>query len=151
MLKIFIISLLLFTGSSLALLPFANVVAQTPPAETYQPGYWQPVARVDINHPITINLINETGLTLAYSLTKSQIEPFAITPNQTMILKNVKLPLYALIYPNSQSLNNSLIDLKYEVQVTLANIVEVIIKRVENSSESHRTLTVHETGAIYLY
>ncbi|NJK47787.1 hypothetical protein HC931_06050 [Candidatus Gracilibacteria bacterium] len=30
------------------------LTAQNPPASTYQPGFWQPKARVDLNRPIAM-------------------------------------------------------------------------------------------------
>jgi hypothetical protein len=152
MFKILILTFLLIINSHGGnLLAEEKTVTQNPPAQTYQPGYWQPVARANIKLPIKINLINETDITVAYSVTESQMEPIVIKSHQTITLNNVKPPIYAVIYPDSENSNNSLIDLKYKVQITLDNIIEVTITKAENSSDSHRTFNLQETGAIYVY
>ncbi len=153
MLQFVTIGFLLLNGnySNLHSSLIQNIITQNPPAQTHQPGFWQPVARIDINRPITINLINKTGLIIDYTITDIKMEPVSINPDQTIILNNVKPSLYILVYPDSNNPDSSRIELKYEVQVTQENIVEVRIKTTEDSNNSNRTLNLQDTGGIYLY
>ncbi len=42
-------------------------ISQPSPTGDYEPGYWQPEATIaNINQPINITLINDTGITLHY-------------------------------------------------------------------------------------
>lgn len=56
-----------FTGVALIIGLTIPVVAQTPPASTYKPGYWQLIARVNPKNPVTITLINQTKFPLNYN------------------------------------------------------------------------------------
>ena len=149
-LKLLAIYSLLIGGAGL--LPLGVVTAQNPPAQTYQPGFWQPVARVDVNRPITLNLINQTGLIVDYAITDVEMKAVSIQSAQTVILDDIKPPLYVVIYPNSKKNPiNSRIYLKYEVEVTQTNIIEVKISQTEEDNQSHRSFNLQESGAIYIY
>lgn len=149
MLKSIIITLTLLMSGGL--LPGETATAQNPPAKTHQPGFWQPLARADINRPITINLINQAELIVDYAITEIKMKPVSIESGQTIILDNVKPPLDIVIYPDSKNPRSSRIYLQYEVKVTQENIVEVKIKTTEDGAQSHRSFNLQETGAIYLY
>ncbi|NCO74801.1 MAG: hypothetical protein GW795_04165 [Cyanobacteria bacterium] len=150
MFKSIIFSSLVLIGANLTMIP---VMAQTqdPPAETFQPGFWQPVARVDINKPISINIINETGFALNYALTDASLEPTVIEVDGQNILKNIQPPTYIVIYPDSKIPNSSRMSLKYFVEVTSDNTVELRVKQIENVSLGNRTFNLQRTGAIFLY
>ncbi len=150
-LKTIVYSSLLLASSSFYWFSTNTINAQTPPAQTYQPGFWQPVARVDLDRPITINLINETGIMIDYAMTNIENEPVRIEPEQTTVLDNVQPSLYMVVYPDSTDPDSSRIYLKYEVEVTEENIVEVRIKTTEDGIQSNRTFNLQDTGAIYLY
>ncbi len=128
-----------------------NATTQNPQAETYQPGFWQPVARVKLDQPITIKLMNKTGFAVDYALTDVKMEPAMIAPQATATLENIEPSVYIVVYPDSNIPNSSRIYLKYEVEVTKDNVVKVTIKQIEDGNKSHRTLNLQETGAIYLY
>ena len=55
-------SLSLIILLTLGVSPISVVQAQVPSAETYQPGYWQPVARFDTKRIVEVNIINNTCL-----------------------------------------------------------------------------------------
>ncbi|MBW4665665.1 MAG: hypothetical protein KME01_15965 [Chroococcus sp. CMT-3BRIN-NPC107] len=50
---LFLSQMIKFTGVALVIGLTVPVLAQNPPARTYQPGYWQPIARVNSNSPVT--------------------------------------------------------------------------------------------------
>jgi hypothetical protein len=151
MFKSVILSSVLFVGANLSLLPLESITAQNPPAETYQPGFWQPVARVDLNRPITVKLINESGLAVDYAITEIKMEPILIPEGETVTLENVQPSLYIVVYPNSKNPDSSRIALRYDVEVNEDNVVKVKIKQTEDGTESHRSFNLQNTGAIYLY
>jgi hypothetical protein len=141
-------TVLLSNASLMVMLP---TIAQNPPAETYQPGFWQPVARVDLQRPVKIDLINQTGLILDYAITETKMEPIQIAPEANVTLNKVDTPIYIVIYPNSSNPNSSTISLKYHVTVNDDNVVKVKIRQISNISGGNRTLNLQETGAIYVY
>ena len=55
------------TGFALVIGLTVPALAQNPPARTYQPGYWQPIARVNSKSPVTVTLVNQTKFPLSYS------------------------------------------------------------------------------------
>ena len=125
--------------------------AQNPPASTYQPGFWQPIARVNPNKPIQVNIANKTGLNIEYDLTTNRDNPpRLIFPKETTVIRGFPLPAYILINVASSEPNSSQINLKYEV-TTENNEVNVKISPVGNDTKGNTTLNLHETGAIYVY
>lgn len=127
-------------------------VAQTPPAKTYQPGFWQPAARVDVNRPIVIKLINETDITLNYDLTTNiDKSPEQLEPGKEISLKDFPIPAYLLINPDSSITNTSEFNLRYDVTVDTDNTAIVKILKVDSETAGNTTFNLHETGAIYIY
>ncbi|WP_041933147.1 hypothetical protein [Gloeothece verrucosa] len=131
-------------------------VAQNPPAKTYQPGFWQPVARVEVKRPLAIQLVNETDIPLEYDFTTSyDVPPQPIQPKQTVTLEEqFRLPAYLLINPSSQSSTASggtPFNLKFNVDVNKDNVVTVKIVKVDSNTPGNTTFNIHETGAIYVY
>ncbi len=148
LIKSFFFSLCL--GIALPLTPM--VYAQDPPAQTYQPGFWQPVARVELNRPITLNLINETGLEIDYAITNIDPDPIPVAANTTETLKNVNPELYIVVYPTSNNPNSSRISLNFKVEVTEDNVINIrILKLEEEEREGDRSINLQKTGAIYIY
>ena len=70
MFKSILFFLLLLTNFNLILRVNGNAIAQNPPAETFQEGFWQPVARVDLDKPIKLYINNVTNIPI--SQTNSQ-------------------------------------------------------------------------------
>ena len=137
---------------NLTLIPCILVQAQNPPAQTYQPGFWQPVARIDINRPSEVKLINKTDLILEYDLTNNQTEEVPnLAPGNTTSITGFKLPAYILIDPSTSNPDSSRIKLQYQVSVDSNNTVNVEIIRAEQNMMGNRTLNLHETGSIYIY
>ena len=153
--KPFLFSLVLLSNFGFGFGSFSfsedRLLAQNPPAKTFQEGFWQPVSRVDLEKPIKLYINNVTNIAIAYDITESKGEPVSILPSRVVRLKNVEPALYISIYPNSNKPNNSQINLKYQVDVTEDNIVVVNIFTTGDGTESNRSLNLHETGAIYLY
>lgn len=118
-------------------------MAQDPPAETYQPGPWQPIARIDPLQPVQVQILNQAGSLLEYGLT----DPDAVeqqlpttTTGQTLI---TSLPAFLTINTLERAA------LRYELTVQ-DNQVQVQVVRI-NDVVGDRTLNIDDTGAIYIY
>lgn len=122
-----------------------SVAAQDPPAETFQPGYWQPRARLDISRPIEIAFVNQTELMMEYSLTTNEAPPRQLLPGDTAVLKEIPVPAYVLINPKTP-----LKSVKYETKVA-DNVVTVTIKQISDALPGDTTLNIDPEGAVYIY
>lgn len=128
------------------------LVAQNPPASTYQPGFWQPAARVDLKRPIAIKLRNETDLTLNYDLTTNiNKKPEQLAAGEEAALSELPIPAYLLINPAPLTSDTSEFNLKYEISVDENNVVLVKIRKVAPEIPGDSAFNLHETGAIYIY
>lgn len=155
--KSLVFSSLLVTTANLTLLPF-EVNAQTETnnnssATTYQPGFWQPVARVNLEKPISLNIINETGIFLDYSFTNQNLTPTVLKPDETATIRslNPANSIYLVIYPDLNTPNASRISLKYSVEVTEDNVINLTISVIDEVSKGNRTFNLQPTGAIFVY
>ncbi|MGY6530998.1 MAG: hypothetical protein ACXITR_13825 [Cyanobacterium sp.] len=155
--KSLIASSLLVTTANVTLLLF-GVNAQTetnnnPPAQTYQPGFWQPVARVDTEKPISLNIINQTGIFLDYSFTNENLTPTVLRPDDTATIRSLNpgSSIYLVIYPDLNTPNASRINLRYSVEVSEDNVINLTISVIDEISRGNRTFNLQPTGAIFLY
>ncbi len=155
--KSLVFSSLLIATANLTLSPF-GVNAQTemnnnPPAKTYQPGFWQPVARVNTQQPISLNIINQTGIFLDYSFTNETLTPTVLKPNETTTIRslNPENSIYLVIYPDLNTSNASRISLKYSVEVAEDNMINLTVSMMDEISEGNRTFNLQPTGAIFVY
>lgn len=125
------------------------VLAQNnPPASTYQPGYWQPIARVNPNSPLVITLVNQTKSPLKYNFLDDKGEkdlPVGVTTS----IKVASLPVNLAIYdPSPQAASGKGSNLRYETVVN-KNDVQVVILPTKDNGFS--VLNIAKTGAIYAY
>ncbi|MBW4632435.1 MAG: hypothetical protein KME30_11215 [Iphinoe sp. HA4291-MV1] len=119
--------------------------AANPPARTYQPGYWQPVARVkNPNEPIQIKLVNQTGLPLQYGLTSGKGGIGELPIGGSAVISNTSVPDYLLVNALQQR-----VKLRDDIAVD-GNVVTVQIYQVE-AGASDITLNFDESGAVYVY
>ncbi|MEA5532980.1 hypothetical protein [Crocosphaera sp. XPORK-15E] len=129
-----------------------SIMAQDPPAETYQPGFWQPVARFDPKKPVEVKLINKTELSLEYDLTDVEfVNPDTLSPGETGILKNFGNSAYIVVYTLTPPNPETPFTLKFNIDVTADNIVTVTIEKAAPNFFGHRTFNLQKTGAIFVY
>ncbi len=121
------------------------IAQQQKPASTYQPGFWQPVARVNPDAPIFVNLINQTDITLEYSLTTYGFKPQFISSGETAQLTNLPQDAYILINPVSAQ-----ISLKYDINLADGNIINVTVQPSPDFS-GESTINIQSNGAVYKY
>jgi hypothetical protein len=144
-------SLSLILLLSLSIPHLSVVKAQNPPAETYQPGYWQPVARFDIKQTVAVNIINNTDIPIEYDLTDLEaMNPQSLQPTETGNLQGFGSTANIVIYPLVN--DTSQFNLRYQVQVDEENnIVNVSVIKDKPTFLGHRSVNLQKTGAIYLY
>jgi serine/threonine-protein kinase len=122
-----------------------------PPAQTYQPGFWQPVARVNPKRSFQIELVNRTNAAIEYAVTTNEFPPRQLAANQSVVLTHVPLDanllINALQSPTGKDLAASL-----QFNVTAAdNVVTVAIERGKGEQAGDSTINIHITGAIYVF
>ncbi len=135
----------------------SQIMGQNPPAETYQPGYWQPVDRFDVKRSVQVQLINNTNIPLEYDLTDLEsINPQSLKAGETGTLKNFGDSAYIVVYPTISVDPNDPLTLRFKVKVEEDNQIMVTIKKGEISQNDptflgHRAINLQKNGGIYLY
>lgn len=141
--------------STLSLTPASPIVAQdsgNPPASTFQPGFWQPVARFDPSQPVEVKLVNDTDMVLNYDITEVESEGFqSIGAGGTSILKGFGDSANIVIYPDSSVTSEVPFTLKFKVDVSADNMATITIQKVGKDFFGHRAVNLQKTGAIFLY
>jgi hypothetical protein len=133
------------------------LLAQTPPANTYHPGFWQPVARVNVRKPIVFKLINETSIPLEYDTPSSELAPpppKSLGVGETAEIKDLPLPANLLIYASNTiaaTEETSTISLKFEIAVDKNNVAVVRIRQISDDTTGNGSINLQKTGAIYVY
>lgn len=128
--------------------------AQTPPAKTFQPGFWQPVARFNPDRSVSLILVNQAGTPLNFDLvTEEAPAPRELPTGQSVTLTNLQNANYVMIYPTAPSDSAERpLTLKFTPQVDeKTNTVTVTIIEAEPSFLGHRTINLQKTGAIFFY
>ena len=143
-------SLSLIILLTLGVSPISVVQAQVPSAETYQPGYWQPVARFDTKRIVEVNIINNTDIPIEYDLTDLEaMNPQKLEPQQTGNLKGFGSSANIVIYPLVN--DTSEFNLRYTVAMDEDNnIVNVSVIKDKPSFLGHRSVNLQQTGAVYV-
>jgi len=118
-------------------------VIQETPAQTYTPGAWQPVARVNPYEPVTVIITNETGYNLETGLTTGQINT-QISPGGSYTMNNV--PKNSDLVINSIG-RASVLDYRIDVQ---DNTVYVTVKTAAVVAGDN-AINIQDTGAIFIY
>lgn len=124
------------------------VRAQDPPAETYQPGFWQPVARYNPSRLVEVRLVNRSGYTLLYDLTSDEVAPRRLTPGASTVLTNIRPDSYISLYSDDASQAVGL-PVRYNVSAS-DNVVTNVVSR-STTGISEQTMHLHPNGGIYIY
>ena len=134
---------LLLSGVSLGLVP---ALAQD--STTFQPGFWQPVARVDPAHPVQLVVINTTGASLEYGLTSNEYVIAELEPGDQATVAVSSLPASLNISTVSRP-PFDVLSLLYEVEAT-DNLVTVTVG-LKDDVEGDRVVDINSEGGIYIY
>jgi hypothetical protein len=120
----------------------------TPPASTYRPGPWQPVTRINPQNPVTVTLINNTGVNLKYNLLddKGEVDLPAGSSKQ---LSRFSLPANIAIYNPAAAGNVVRTEgLNFTPSAT-NNDLQITIQSVSNGDDG--VVNISPSGAIYVY
>lgn len=135
-----------------------SVVSQTPPASTYQEGFWQPIARVENpQFPIAVDLVNNTGLKLDYGLTSDspmQV-PQSLRPGETtsLVLGDPEANISIGYIPLDQ--RNDEISFEYNIIINSSSSITFEILRTDKPDRVGdgigRVIDIQSTGGIFIY
>ncbi|MDJ1173858.1 hypothetical protein [Roseofilum capinflatum] len=133
-------------------------VSQTPPASTYQEGFWQPIARVDNpQFPMTVELVNRTGLDLDYDLTvdSPMKVPDSLGRGETTSLTladpeaNIRIGYMPLDGGNEE------INFEYNITINSSSSITFEILRTDKPDRVGdgigQAIDIQSTGAIFIY
>lgn len=115
----------------------------TSPASTYNPGPWQPTARINPSQPVMVSIINQTRNTLEIGLTTGQTNT-QIQPGATA---KINIPVL-----NSNIVINSVTGaaiLDYQID-TNDNQVTVTVKSGSGVAGDN-AINIQSNGGIYIY
>jgi len=101
-----------------------SLPAQNPPATTFQPGPWQPVARVNTSRPVEIKIINQTDIDLNYDLSANiNSSPQLLSPGTETNLRGLVIPAYILINRANAAADPYSSSLIYAVEVNVPPVI----------------------------
>lgn len=132
---------------------FSPVLAQDPPAKTYQPGFWQPVADFNPKEKVTIQLNNQTEIPLEYGIagTEENLSD-KVDAGKMKVIETAENSANIAIYPDISIDPDMPFVLKFEVGVEpKSNTINVNVMKAERGFIGHRSLNLQKTGKIYLY
>ncbi len=138
-----IIGIQLISAMSVSVPVFAQ--DKNPPAKTYQPGFFQPIARIDPHKPVTVQIDNQSGQVLHYGLTISK-EFQEILAHSKAEPTELALPANLLIYPSSADR----VSLKFTVLVK-ENLITIKVTEQSQDQEGDSALNIKQDGAIYVF
>lgn len=153
--KIKTIAIALLLLSTAAFSAVAPSLGQTPnaptSADTYKPGFWQPVARVkNVKTPIKVKFVNNTDYVLEYGLTDDRLLGGKLKPQGSTVMENVPIPSYFFTYStNPERISSAGLRIKYQIMVT-DNLVTVTVTTANDGAPSEATFNIDTTGAIYV-
>ncbi|MDY6782276.1 MAG: hypothetical protein SW833_06955 [Cyanobacteriota bacterium] len=123
-------------------------LAQNPPAQTYEPGFWQPVARYNPNSRAEVRLVNRTGRTLFYDLTSDDATSRRLRPGATVLMTNIRPDSYVLVYSEDTSEQGGF-PVEYRVSADANRITATISRGATLPGD--QTLHLHGNGGIFVY
>ncbi|MDJ1177941.1 hypothetical protein PJF56_03590 [Roseofilum sp. BLCC_M91] len=135
-----------------------TAVSQTPPASTYQEGFWQPIARVDNpQFPMTVELVNKTGLTLDYGLTTDSPmqAPESLDPGETerLVLSDPEPNISIGYFPLDE--RNAEISFEYNITIHSGSSITFEVLRTDKPDRVGdgvgRVIDIQSTGGIFIY
>jgi hypothetical protein len=71
--------------ATLTLITPAVVLSQPSQTGDYEPGYWQPEVRIDPDVPVSLTILNQTGLPLTYNYYSSSVTGEIVLADQLLV------------------------------------------------------------------
>jgi hypothetical protein len=118
-----------------------SALAQTNQVQSQDVVEWEPLARIDQNKPVRIEIKNTTPEPLEYVVT-TQTNFRTLAPGDKVQLNSLPLPTFLNINATRS------VGVKYLISVD-KNVVKVELKLT--SGQGDTTLNIDDKGAIYLY
>jgi hypothetical protein len=106
---------------------------------------WAPLVRIDPSKPFKIEIVNQTGVPVNYSLTTNTFSPRQLPPQGSTTLTYLPLPTNLLI-----SSVEPRIKLVYGL-TSKDNVITVYVKQTANLSDVNRTLQVQNSGGVFVF
>lgn len=121
-----------------------QIQSEEPPLfrDMAQVGYLEPVARVNPERPIRITLINQSGQAVSYIMT-TYTGFRQLAAGSTGQLSGFELPAYLNINPVSDRTA-----VRYQVSVMDNGVV---VRILGANRGGHRSMTIDQTGGVYIY
>jgi serine/threonine protein kinase len=128
----------------------SNPKKTEPSAQTYQPGYWQPVARINPKNPFKVKIVNQTKDVIEYAVTTNEFPPRQLYANENTTLTYIPLDANLLINSLAQTDKEFASSLEFEVSAA-NNVITVTIRPGDGSDAGDSTLNIDNKGAIYIF
>lgn len=116
--------------------------------DSFQPGFWQPVARVDPSKPVQLEIINNSGASLEYGLTTDEYVIAELEPEEQARLRITTLPASLNISTVSRP-PFDVLSLLYQIEA-VDNLVMVTVS-LKDDVEGDRVVDINPEGGIYIY
>jgi hypothetical protein len=71
--------------ATLSLITPAVVLSQPSQTGDFEPGYWQPEVRIDPDVPVSLTILNQTGLPLTYNYYSSSVTGEIVLADQLLV------------------------------------------------------------------
>ena len=142
---------------ALTLLAFLGVIfpglAQTGPATTYRPGYWQPASRLDPTKPVTITIKNLADAPLEYEVMKTIPNPSPLPVKGTGSLVVRTFPVFLNIMtpiPEDATAYRE-VALTFQVLSSKDNHLLIVVKPNKDYFDGARVVNIDAQGSVYTY
>jgi hypothetical protein len=135
--------LTLILGITLNRIPSVGFTAVAQTANSFRPGPWQPIARIDPTQPVQVRILNQAGSLLEYGLTGPKDEVESLPSGEAVLFQIDQFPAYLTI----NTLERSALD--YGL-LTEGNLLSLEVRKI-NDVNGDRTLNVDDQGGIYIY
>lgn len=149
--------LIIVTASIVATVLLNSTLGISQPSETggREPGFWQPETDVNVNIPVNITLLNNSGISLEYSLqdggfrqlssgTRVGLGNFLLNPtSETDLNRNLN------VFINSP-VGSTEVPLHFDI-TSVGNDVTVSVRRAMTGERIDRGIYTDERGRIYAF
>ncbi len=119
-------------------------------AEPFQPGPWQPLARVEPSSPVRVLIVNTSGATIEFDSFSTQVPLPQLQPSESAVVLLGTLPESINISALSEP-PFSEIPLNFTLSEDSGNTLRVEVGIEFDSFAGDRVVTVDDTGGVYVY
>lgn len=117
--------------------------------DTFQPGFWQPIARVNPAQPVRVLIMNNSGASIEFDSFSTLVPLPQLQPSESAVILLDTLPEFINISALSEP-PFSEIPLRFSLSEEPGNTVRVDVSIEFDSFAGDRVVTVDDTGAVYV-